>query len=102
VTVHNDEQPKRCAECGNIVHADGTTALPLWNGHVGMTTVFIIQDGPQYENVYRGPGSLPPDQKVGTGEERAIIIHAYETEDVPLPGLDDLVPDVAGTVPECE
>jgi len=45
VICRDGEEPAHCPDCGDIVHDDGRTAVPLWSGKVGRTTVIHIQPG---------------------------------------------------------
>lgn len=45
IVVRGVDEPAVCATCGELVHPDGTTAVPLWNGKRGRTTVISLQPG---------------------------------------------------------
>lgn len=43
--AQDQDEPAHCATCGDLVHANGTTAVPIWNGARGRTVVISVEPG---------------------------------------------------------
>lgn len=45
VVVRSGEEPPTCPDCGDVVHENGRTAVPLWGKVRGRTTVICVEPG---------------------------------------------------------
>ena len=49
ILLDKGAEPRRCPECGHLVHEDGTTASPLWGDKRGTTTILVLDGTNHHE-----------------------------------------------------
>jgi hypothetical protein len=97
ISLKNDERPRTCPECGYYVHEDGKTAVPIWNGRRGTTTVLVVQERAWLTT--RNPVTWPSEPR--NDSSRVIVTHPG-VGDVPLPTKESAQSGDVGPRPACE